>query len=280
MGPTIKRLAFIVLSVILVFYSNQCITVSEEPAKTPSSPSRYEVKPVKTWTDPKTSMEFVWVPGGCYEMGCGPWTKDCLKQELPVHEVCVDGFWLGKYEVTQGQWKQLMRSNNSRFNMGDLYPVENVTWDETQKFIKALNDQQDDRYQFRLPTEAEWEYAARSGGKPEMFAGGNDAKTVAWYQTNSRQSTHLVGQKAPNGLGIYDMSGNVWEWCQDFYGTGSYGRHTKNNPVILDNASTRRVIRGGGFNSYARLVRCSQRWEQMPGVRDSNIGFRIAMDQR
>ena len=202
MGPTINRLAFITLSLFLILFSIQCVTVSEEPVKTPSSPSRYEVKPVKTWIDPKTSMEFVWVPGGCYEMGCGSWTKDCLKQELPVHEVCVDGFWLGKYEVTQGQWKQLIRSNNSRFNRGDLYPVENVSWDETQKFIKALNDQQDDKYQCRLPTEAEWEYAARSGGKPEMFAGGNDAKTVAWYQTNSRQSTHPVGQRAPNGLGI------------------------------------------------------------------------------
>jgi formylglycine-generating enzyme required for sulfatase activity len=173
-----------------------------------------------------------------------------------------------------------MRSNNSRFNGGDLYPVETVSWDDTQKFINALNDGQEGKYQFRLPTEAEWEYAARSGGKPEMFSGGNNAKTVAWYQTNSRQSTQPVGQKTPNGLGIYDMSGNVWEWCQDLCGTGSYGRHTQKNPIIVDNASTRRVIRGGGYNSYARLVRCSQRWEHMPGVRDSNIGFRVAMDQQ
>ena len=279
MAPTTKRFAFIVLGLFLTHSSIQCVTVSEETAQMPSSTPRHEVKPVKTWRDSKTNIEFVWVPGGCYEMGCGSWTKDCLKQELPVHEVCVDGFWLGKYEVTQGQWKQLMRTNNSKFNWGDSYPMETVSWDEAQKFIKVLNDQQNGKYQFRLPTEAEWEYAARSGGKPEMFAGGNDAKTVAWNRANSREATHPVGQKAPNGLGIYDMSGNVWEWCQDLFGVRSYTRHTKNNPVILDNASKRRVIRGGGYNSFSRLVRCSQRFKHMPGVRNSNIGFRVAMDQ-
>ena len=204
MGPTIKRLAFIVSSLFFALNSIQCMTASEEAAKMPSSPPRYEVKPIKTWRDSKTNIEFVWVPGGCYEMGCGSWTKDCVKQELPVHEVCVDGFWLGKYEVTQGQWKQFMRSNNSKFNWGDSYPMETVSWDEAQKFIKVLNDQQNGKYQFRLPTEAEWEYAARSGGKPEMFAGGNDVKTVAWNRANSRDATHPVGRKAPNGLGIYD----------------------------------------------------------------------------
>ena len=279
MAPTTKRFAFIVLGLFLTHSSIQCVTVSEETAQMPSSTPRHEVKPVKTWRDSKTNIEFVWVPGGCYEMGCGSWTKDCLKQELPVHEVCVDGFWLGKYEVTQGQWKQLMRTNNSKFNWGDSYPMETVSWDEAQKFIKVLNDQQNGKYQFRLPTETEWEYAARSGGKPEMFAGGNDAKTVAWNRANSREATHPVGQKAPNGLGIYDMSGNVWEWCQDLFGVRSYTRHTKNNPVILDNASKRRVIRGGGYNSFSRLVRCSQRFKHMPGVRNSNIGFRVAMDQ-
>jgi len=237
------------------------------------------VKSIKEWKDPVTGMEFVWVPKGCYEMGCGSWTKDCLKNELPVHEVCVNGFWLGKYEVTQGQWKQLMRSNRSRFNLGDSYPVENVSWQEAQKYIDALNEQHGSKYRFRLPTEAEWEYAARSGGLPEMFAGGNDAKSVAWYQTNSRENTHPVGQQEPNGLGLYDMSGNVWEWCQDLFSTEAYHRHAKNNPVISDNASNNRVARGGGYSSVSRFVRSAQRGEYLPAKRDRNIGFRIVMVQ-
>ena len=157
--------------------------------------------------------------------------------------------------------------------------MENVSWNDAQKFIKALNDQQNGKYQFRLPTEAEWEYAARSGGKPEMFAGGSDVNTVAWSRVNSRDATHPVGQKAPNGLGIYDMSGNVWEWCQDLFGVQSYTRHTKNNPVILDKASKHRVVRGGHFDSFSRQVRCSQRSGRMPGVRNFTIGVRVAMDQ-
>ena len=172
-----------------------------------------------------------------------------------------------------------MHSNYSKFTWGDSHPVENVSWNDAQKFIKILNDQQGGKYRFRLPTEAEWEYAARSGGKPEMFSGGNDVNTVAWNRENSRYATHPVGQKAPNGLGIYDMSGNVWEWCQDLEGVKSYTRHTKNNPVILENASKHRIIRGGHYDGFSRQVRCSQRSGSMPGVRNFTIGFRVAMDQ-
>lgn len=275
----IQRFSFVLLSVFLMVYFIQCTTVSEEPTTASPQPSE-EVKPIKTWKDPKTDMEFVWIPKGCYEMGCGNWTKDCLTNELPVHEVCVDGFWLGKYEVTQGQWKQLRGTNNSRFNLGDAYPVETVSWQEAQKYITTLNAQHGAQYQFRLPTEAEWEYAARSGGRPEMFAGGNDVKSVAWSRANSRENTHPVGKKTPNGLGLFDMSGNVWEWCRDLYSPNAYGRHTKNNPVISDNASTNRVARGGGYNSFSRLVRSTQRGEYQPGIRDRNIGFRVAMYEK
>ena len=278
MRPNVKRLFFILSSVLLMIYFIQCTTVSEESTTASPQPPRV-VKPVKEWKDPITNMEFVWVPGGCYEMGCGSWTKDCLKQELPVHEVCIDGFWLGKYEVTQGQWQQLMRSNNSRFNLGASYPVETVSWEETRKYIDILNGQHGGKYRFRLPTEAEWEYAARSGGLPEKFAGGNKTKSVAWYRTNSRENTHPVGRKAPNGMGLYDMSGNVWEWCQDFYSVKAYRRHGKDNPVISDNASNNRVARGGGYNSYSRLIRCAQRGEYLPAKRDRNVGFRIVMVQ-
>jgi formylglycine-generating enzyme required for sulfatase activity len=279
MGLTIKRIALMVSNLFLALIFIQCVTVSDETAQKPSSPTQHEVKPVKTWKDSKSNIEFVWVPGSCYEMGCGSWTKDCVKDELPVHEVCIDGFWLGKYEVTQGQWRPLMRSNYSKFTWGDSHPVENVSWNDAQKFIKVLNDQQDGKRRFRLPTEAEWEYAARSGGKPEMFSGGNDVNTVAWFRANSRYATHPVGKKAPNGLGIYDMSGNVWEWCQDLEGVKSYTRHTKNNPVILDKASKHRIVRGGHYDGFSRQVRCSQRSGSMPGRRHFSVGFRVAMDQ-
>jgi len=275
-----KRLIFFFLSLIIGIYFVQCTAFTEKSDITPAQPPRKVVKPIKTWQDPITGMEFVWVPGGCYEMGCGPWTKDCFKQEFPLHEVCVDGFWLGKYEVTQGQWKQLMGYNHSLFNLGKFYPVERVTWYETQRFIKKLNEQHGGKYWFRLPTEAEWEYAARSGGQTEMFSGGNNADAVAWYHGNSRESTHSVGKKAPNGLGLYDMSGNVWEWCQDLNSTKAYKRHAKNNPVIIEKASNHRVIKGGGWNDIERFVRCAQRLDNMPGVRDVNIGFRIVMKQK
>jgi formylglycine-generating enzyme required for sulfatase activity len=113
-----------------------------------------------------------------------------------------------------------------------------------------------------------------------MFAGGNDVRSVAWFNANSRQNTHPVGKKASNGLGLFDMSGNVWEWCRDLYSPNAYGRHAKNNPVILDNASTNRVARGGGYNSFSRLVRCTQRAEYQPGTRNRNIGFRVAMYEK
>jgi formylglycine-generating enzyme required for sulfatase activity len=126
----------------------------------------------------------------------------------------VDGFWIGKYEVTQIEWQRVMGNNLSDFK-GDRNPVEEVSWNDAQEFIKRLNAKGNGM--FRLPTEAEWEYAARSGGKDEKYAGGDGVERVAWYRSNSRGKTHPVGTKAPNCLGLYDMSGNVWEWCQDWY---------------------------------------------------------------
>ncbi len=156
----------------------------------------------KTWTDSVTGMAFVWVPKGCFEMGCGTWTSDCDSDEKPVHEVCLDSFWMGKHEVTQGEWKKIMGNNPSTFKKGDKYPVERVSWNDAQEFIRRLNAKTGGRGKFRLPTEAEWEYACRSGGKPQKYAGGSDPDRVAWYGSNSGGSTHPVGTKAANGLGI------------------------------------------------------------------------------
>ena len=182
---------------ILILYPYTSITGSD-------TPSAGEI-----WKEPVTGMEFVWVPGGCYEMGCGSWTNDCSSDEKPVHEVCVDGFWMGKTEVTQGQWKQIMGDNPAMFKKGDNYPLENALYEEMEKFMNKLSTVSKGAYVFRFPTEAEWEYASRSGGKPEKYAGGSDLNQVAWYSGNSDDSTHAVATKAPNGLGLFDMNGNV-----------------------------------------------------------------------
>ncbi|MBU1041570.1 MAG: SUMF1/EgtB/PvdO family nonheme iron enzyme [Proteobacteria bacterium] len=247
--------------------------------KEPPAPAA-EPKVGDTWTEPTTGMEFVWVPGGTYEMGCGPWAGvsglgvfgECQSHEKPVHAVRLDGFWLGKYEVTQSQWEKLMRSNPSKSSRGAKYPVENVSWYDAKEFLSRLNAQGAGR--FRLPTEAEWEYAARSGGKPEKYAGGGDVVRVAWYGSNS-DASHEVGSKAPNGLGLFDMSGNVWEWCEDVYDEDAYASHARENPLISGGGSER-VYRGGGWYSmYAKTVRTGNRFHGSPDRRAQDHGLRL-----
>ncbi len=211
------------------------------------------------WKEPVTGMEFVWVPGGCYEMGCGNWTSDCYRDEKPVHEVCVDGFWMGKTEVTQRQWQQVMGENPAEFKKGDNYPIERVIWPEIKEFIEKLSSLSKGAYGFRLPTETEWEYACRSGGKPEKYAGGSDLDQVAWYRGNSNRSTHAVATKTPNGLGLYDMTGNVHEWTEDTYRGWSYRKHKGNNPIFKDLQTTMGVYRGGGWKSKPKDARCAAR---------------------
>ena len=234
--------------------------------------------PGDTWTDPVTGMVFVWVPGGCYDMGCGDWTDTCGSDEFPVHEVCVDGFWIGKYEVTQGQWQQIMGSNPSYFKSGDNYPVERVRWVDCQEFIVALNSQSGDT--FRFPTEAEWEYAARSGGREEKYAGGDELDSLAWYGSNSGSHTHEAGTKAPNGLGIYDMSGNVWEWCSDRYASDYYSVSPRDNPQG-STSGTSRVIRGGSWGYYGSLdCRAADRHSYWSIEGGSTTGFRLALSSQ
>jgi formylglycine-generating enzyme required for sulfatase activity len=230
-----------------------------------------EIPPGTIWTEPITGMEFVWVPPGCYQMGSN--SKEADSDEKPVHEVCVDGFWIAKYEVTQGQYKKIMGSNPSRFKSGENYPVESVSWDDAKKFIAKFNEQSGKT--FKLPTEAQWEYAARSGGKDQEYAGGNDVDKFAWYDSNSGDTTHTVGTKASNGLGIYDMSGNVWEWCEDVYDDKAYKKHQANNPVI-SLGSEGRVLRGGSWFLYGRYCRSASRIWYHPASRNQKIGFRLA----
>jgi len=221
--------------------------------------------------EPISGMEFVLVKGGCYQMG-----SDLRALEGPVHEVCVDDFYLSKHEVTQEQWKTLMYRNYSYFK-GRTRPVERVTWDDCQRFIGQLNSRSD--VIFRLPTEAEWEYAARDGGRDERYAGTSDEVSLtdfAWHQVNSNRQTHMVGMKKPNRLGLHDMSGNVWEWCSDWYDISYYANSQRNNPRGPSNG-IHRVIRGGEWELPAGLARSTYREAAKPGSRRSDIGFRLAL---
>jgi formylglycine-generating enzyme required for sulfatase activity len=213
----------------------------------------------------------VHVNGGCYEMG--DTFGDGSTDERPVHTVCVEDFSIGKYEVTRRQWRAIMKNNPSFFSRcGDDCPVEGVSWYDAQEFIRKLNKKTGRNY--RLPTEAEWEYAARRGGKEERWSGTSDEQELgeyAWYDANSGNSPHPVGQKKPNGLGIYDMSGNVWEWVQDIY---KYAANTADS--MSNREKTGSVSRGGGWKAKPTDARASNRFYAHPGHRYNNQGFRLA----
>ena len=207
---------------------------------------------------------------------------DGFDNEQPVHEVCVDDFYLGKYLVTQKEWHTIMQHNPAFFKQGDRHPVEMVSWHDVQTFIEILNQQSDATY--RLPSEAEWEYAARSGGKQEKWAGTTDenaAPEFGWFDKNSDLTgdptditTQEVGLKKPNGLGLYDMSGNVNEWVLDVYGEEAYQHHEHQNPLYTGPGSDR-VLRGGSWYGYLSLMRCSDRSMHGPTYRDRYVGFRL-----
>ncbi len=224
--------------------------------------------------EPNTGMEFVLAPKGCFQMGSDTSDSERNVDEGPRHEVCLDEFWIGRTEVTQGQWQQIMNQNPSTLKIGKDYPVVNVSWKDIQLFIQKLNEVNKGKYVFRLPTEAEWEYACRSGGKQERFAGGNTVDGLAWHEGNSKRYFHPVGKKTPNGIGAFDMSGNVYEWVQDVYGTDAYGKHQKNNPLMQAEGKYR-VCRGGSWLMRSSECRATNRSYYFPDSRNYNLGFRL-----
>lgn len=227
--------------------------------------------------DEITGMELVYVAGGCFQMG------DTTYRQKPEHEVCVDGFYIGKYEVTQAQYHGVTGQNPSRFTKEGDFPVERVSWDDAIAFIDRLNEKSGMNY--RLPTEAEWEYAAKSGGKEERYAGAShNLLELAWYEINSQETTHKVGTKAPNGLGIYDMSGNVYEWCSDWFGADYYAKSPRRNPQGPSQGKYK-INRGGGWYQRQCLkdphwcVSTEERFWSLPKFRDSSVGFRIVLPE-
>lgn len=216
----------------------------------------------------------VYVEGGTFTMGATSEQRtDAYKNEKPKHKVTLSSFHIGKYEVTQAEWEAVMGSNPSYFK-GDSLPVEQVSWDDCQEFISKLNAMTGKN--FRLPTEAEWEYAARGGSKSQgyKYSGSNDLNSVAWFTDNSGKETHPIGKKQPNELGLYDMSGNVWEWCQDWY--DSYISHSQTNPAGPSYGSAR-VCRGGTWLLDARSCRVSYRCYSAPEYRILLLGLRLAL---
>ena len=269
------------------------------PIKEENSP---EINPSPTHNPSKSfiekvngiDLEMIYVQGGSFLMG----SENVKTNEYPVHRVDLDGFFIGKFPVTQALWKAVMNNNPSWFQQGrilkrrifneniileddtSLFPVEQVSWKDAQEFIEKLNRLT--RKKFRLPTEAEWEYAAKGGSYEDIeapasafkYSGSNNIDEVSWYYDNSRQNTHSVGEKKANKLGLYDMTGNVWEWCNDLYRSNYYKSSPRSNPQGAYSGS-RRVIRGGSWFGYANYIRATCRDCTSPDYRSSGIGFRL-----
>lgn len=222
------------------------------------------------------SIDMVRVEAGTFTMGATAEMKDPFSDEKPTHGVTLaNDYYIGKYEVTQALWKAVMGNNPSNFK-GDNLPVEMVSWDNCQEFISKLN--RITGKTFRLPTETEWEYAARGGKKSRgyQYSGSNNLSEVAWYKENSGYKTHAVGTKQANELGIHDMSGNVLEWCQDWY--GEYNSSSLVNPTGANSGSDR-VYRGGGWCFSARFCRSSFRLSATPAYRVIDLGLRLVLSE-
>ena len=221
-------------------------------------------------------IEMVRVEGGTFTMGAtAEQASDAFSDELPTHKVTLSPFLIGKYEVSQTLWFAVMGENPS-VNTGINLPVDNVTWNECQTFITKLNELTGKN--FRLLTEAEWEYAARGGNKSKgyKYSGSNNLGDVAWYIDNSNNTSHAMGTKAPNELGIYDMTGNVMEWVSDWKGSYSSGAQT--NPTGPD-SGTYRVNRGGSYGNVERLSRITNRNSIDPNMSSRTMGLRLCLPE-
>ena len=236
-------------------------------------PTPKSMNQARFWLEKKSGMRFIRVPGGCFDMG----TDQGNANESPRHEVCLTPFWIGEYEVTQAQWRQVLGTLPPQARMGEKLPIENVSWNDVQRFVRTLNSATSGHFQ--LPTEAQWEYACRSGGKAQPFCGGSEASRFAWNKKNSTGGVHPVGGRQPNGLGLYDMSGNVWEWVADWYDENYYTRTEKSNPTG-PKTGTSKVFRGGAWLSAQPFLRASLRYDLAPQRGYHLLGFRLAFKDR
>jgi formylglycine-generating enzyme required for sulfatase activity len=267
---------------------NRQIQAAPTAAAPPPTPQPTAAGPSRgTWREPETDMELLWVPGGCYTMGYDD------SAHLPAHTVCVKGFWVGKYEVTVTQFKRFVQATDyagqgrngwycgrgmaqpSRPQQEGDHPVLCVSWHEAQAMAQWLSQRHGSPGRFRLPTEAEWEYACRSGGRAELYSGGQDVDRVAWYKHNSGGATHSVGTRTPNGLGLHDLSGNAREWVMDSDVGDGYRRHTRDDPVIISDRVKAKVMRGGSWANPASRATCRRSWSENQDLRSALNGFRL-----
>ncbi len=216
----------------------------------------------------KEPIGMVFVEGGTFQMG----SSNSESDEKPIHTVTVSSFYMDKTEVTQAEYRKVMGKNPSNFSGCDDCPVEKVSWHDANAYAQKVGK--------RLPTEAEWEYAARGGNKSKgyTYSGGNNLDAVGWYDNNSGGKTHPVAQKQPNELGLYDMSGNVWEWCSDWYDKGYYSRSPQNDPQG-PNSGKYRVLRGGSWYDSGSSCRVANRNRYDPDGRHDDHGFRLVLSQ-
>ncbi len=254
----------------------QQVTQVQTPVQPVSQNSSSLSSNGQTFTVNGVSFTMIPVEGGTFTMGAtSEQGSDAYKDEKPAHSVTLSSYMIGETEVTQALWEAVMGKNPSKFK-GNNRPVERVSWKDCQTFIAKLNSLTGKR--FRLPTEAEWEYAARGGNRSKgyKYSGSNTLSDVAWYTDNSGKTTHDVKAKSPNELGIYDMSGNVWEWCSDRY--GDYSSSSQTNPTGAASGSFR-VVRGGSCGCDAWLCRSSRRNCSSPGFGPSILGLRLVLSE-
>lgn len=257
----------------------------------------------QAWTEPVTGMEFRWIPAGCFDMGSPEGEPGREPDEGPVHRVCLDGFWMGRTEVTGGQWKAITGEDPSLIKNEDTYPVDMVSWDMAQDYVQRLNARAGGGY--RLPTEAEWEYACRAGTDTAYFFGPEISHDQAAFDKRfslpaeppapSRRSkrrksapkpriwpnmhTSVAGSYPANAFGLSDMHGNLWEWCQDVYDEQYYAASPEKNPR-KDEGGVSRVLRGGAWVTRADTLRCANRGFAWPDLRTSFYGLRLVRDPR
>ena len=272
------RIIFAVIFSTVLATSFARADVADDPSAPPTTPV-----PGRIWIVPDIAMTCSYVESGMFQMGSadsGP------NDEKPVHTVRLShGFWMGACEVTQAQWRALMKTDPSQYK-GDELPVEMVSWYEVAEFCRKLTDREREAgrspegYVYRLPTEAEWEYAARGGMRSRGFKypGSDDPNEVAWHWPGSSDETHDVGTKRPNELGLYDMAGNVWEWCLDWYAPDYYSRSPKADPANRDYGEKKyRVCRGGSWGLYPIHCRSANRGGGTPTGRFYSYGFRVVL---
>lgn len=225
-------------------------------------------------SDAATQWEFIEIPAGEFMMGASPEDSEACSDEKPSHRVRISrSFQLGRFPVTQEMWESIMGSNPSGFK-GKTRPVEDVSWNDTQEFINKVNVRWDG-YLYRLPTEAEWEYSARAGTRGSRYG---DLHSIAWFNENSGSQTHPVGEKLPNRFGLYDMLGNVFEWCQDWYNYNYYEISPTNDPMGPE-IEERRILRGGAYYVDSSVSRVSNRNSNFPEYSSVIIGFRLCREK-